>query len=296
MNKNIFITTVLILLVIPRITFAAWWNPTSWRIWNLFRKDTPTAEVISKQQELAVPANHNSTAINIKPVQDIPASKKVPTPKPKDNNSVPTANTKPISTLVIPTQQKVVEPLKIPLPPEPVKLIISRIKTDSSISSAEVSWETNIVSESKIILNGKSYMSEGGIGTNHYVTLDRLASDSSYNGTITAIADNMWAHEDVSFKTEHAKLQITYRSSKPCNNGTCMIYWETNTKSDGVVKVYDTNSGILMQTIASQMQNSTTHKVEFELPNKSSGYTFKIEANNDADSVEATVDVNNASA
>ena len=49
-SKNFYLLIVLTILVIPKITFASWWNPASWRVWNIFKASKET------QVEIIVPS------------------------------------------------------------------------------------------------------------------------------------------------------------------------------------------------------------------------------------------------
>ena len=45
MNKKInigLISLLVVIALIPQITFASWWNPASWRVWNIFKASKET--------------------------------------------------------------------------------------------------------------------------------------------------------------------------------------------------------------------------------------------------------------
>lgn len=43
--KKLLIALVVITIITPSIASAAWWNPTSWKIWSFFRKDPVTTTI-----------------------------------------------------------------------------------------------------------------------------------------------------------------------------------------------------------------------------------------------------------
>ena len=172
------------------------------------------------------------------------------------------------------------------------QLSINNIVIDSTENSAKISWETNISSESKVILNGHEYISENGVGTTHQVNINGLDGDSSFNGSITAIANNAWKNQNFQFTTKHSPLAFTYRDgSCYTTQHICDFTWSTNNQSSGVVEVYIL--GNLVGSFNSESGISKTHRVEF---NYIGGTLFKIKAISGGESIETTVDINSHSA
>src|SRR3989344_1391627 len=60
MNKSVqpLIILVVVALVIPQVAFAAWWNPLSWSVWNVFR---PAPKVQQVQIATTAPATPTAT-------------------------------------------------------------------------------------------------------------------------------------------------------------------------------------------------------------------------------------------
>src|SRR3989344_2534494 len=66
MNKSVqpLIILVVVALVIPQVAFAAWWNPLSWSVWNVFR---PAPKV--QQVQIATTTPTTPTATTTKKVE-----------------------------------------------------------------------------------------------------------------------------------------------------------------------------------------------------------------------------------
>jgi hypothetical protein len=131
------------------------------------------------------------------------------------------------------------------------------------------------------------------------VDINGLDSDSSFNGSITAIANNAWKNQDFQFTTKHSPLAFTYHNgscggSTTHPNNSCNFSWSTNIKSSGKVEVY--SFGTLVNSFSSQSADGKTYNVEFELPNNPVSYTFKINATSGGESVEVDVNINQHSA
>lgn len=148
-------------------------------------------------------------------------------------------------------------------------------------------WKTNIPSESKVILEGKNYFSERGVGTIHSVKINDLESGFYYKGNITAIVNDAWKNQDFDFTTELPALKITVTSQNCLVGSRCKISWQTNYKSDGRVTIYKKDSDEILYSLNSSPKNIKEHSVEFNLePNTE--YTFKIYATSDKDYSKTT--------
>src|SRR5258706_16388781 len=42
--KKIMLVSTLAFLILPQVVFAAWWNPLSWQVWSIFKKETVVNE------------------------------------------------------------------------------------------------------------------------------------------------------------------------------------------------------------------------------------------------------------
>jgi hypothetical protein len=66
-SRRIFLITIISFLVIPQVTFASWWNPFSWNIWNLFNRqnsETQVLENVTKEQQQNPKDNNATTTTN----------------------------------------------------------------------------------------------------------------------------------------------------------------------------------------------------------------------------------------
>lgn len=183
---------ILLTLFIPQFAFASWWNPFTW-----FKKKpvSPTVEQVSIQKPLEIPV------IKSKEKKEVA----------EDNKSISKKTEKaPVTSQKKEPQKenKVVAPP--PVVPfvfsepktNPVILAISNIHIEPKITSVYISWQTNMSTESKILLNGTAYQSKNGVDAVHYVEIKDLVGGKSYAGTITALANNAWTSQEVTFNTK----------------------------------------------------------------------------------------------
>ncbi|MEI6280941.1 MAG: hypothetical protein WCP17_03020 [bacterium] len=279
--KKYLLILLLIIFTVPSIALASWWNPFTWN-WPWTTKAVPQEQV--QQTVSGTPIVEEKT----------PEEKPMVTPSAEktDRKKVltlakPTTPVISIYPIPITTPTTVVTPSTptVSTPPVPVvELSIDDLSIDEEVNSVRVNWKTNIKSESKVILDGKSYFSILGIGTEHYADIDGLKSDSSYDGTVTAIANNAWINKNFNFTTKPIPLQITIKN-KGCSSDNCVLAWETNYTSNGNIKVYGIGSNQLAKNFASS--NSKEHCLEFQLtPN--TAYTFEINASNNEESAKVT--------
>lgn len=270
-------------LIYPSITFASWWNPFSW-----FKKhtNTPVIEQTNIINNARVTENSEKKTTEKEIIKGIPKENKITVTKKKEETKVVT----PIITTpeVVPSPVTTIPPVKNTTPVEqniPIKLVISDISFNSTYNSVNVSWETNINSESKILFNGKAYLSEDGVSQFHTTKINNLEASHSYTGTITALANNAWDNEEFTFKTKQALLSITL-GSPVCLTDSCRINWQTNYSSDSYVVI--TKNGQTSTSGAYYSENGIDSKHTRNITNLSLGteYHFKIYANHDSESVE----------
>ncbi len=55
-------TVIIVSVIVPQMVFAAWWNPFSWQVWNIFN-------IFSKPQTSIVQPNQNTNQVKNPPVQ-----------------------------------------------------------------------------------------------------------------------------------------------------------------------------------------------------------------------------------
>ncbi|MDD3693858.1 MAG: hypothetical protein PHC89_00460 [Candidatus Pacebacteria bacterium] len=93
-KKFIFIF-VITLLIIPQVTFAVWWNPTTWKIWNIFMRQHTETQI---SETVKVPPTEESITIEQEDSE----------PFPSENQTTPTIQTSlvQVPTVVIPSQQQ----------------------------------------------------------------------------------------------------------------------------------------------------------------------------------------------
>jgi len=304
--KKYLLILLLIVFIIPSIALASWWNPFTW---SWFKKNP--------QIEQVVPTVNNPVIINTIDKSEQKTTSKITNPQKKIETVKINTTVSDSSAQKAEIQAKVDEALKAKAEQDALiakqkadeqanleaeqkakaeqdalaQLSINNIVIDSTENSAKISWETNISSESKVILNGHEYISENGVGTSHQVNINGLDGDSSFNGSITAISNNAWKNQDFQFTTKHSPLAFTYHNGA-CGASLCNVSWSTNNQSTGMVEVY--SLGNLVGSFNSESGISKTHKVEFHYIGGT--LLFKIKAVSGGESIETTVGFNPNSA
>lgn len=274
--KKYFLALLLIVFIAPSVAFASWWNPFIWN-WPWVKKITPPEEIL--QPDLATEEINTREEKTVTPSPEKTEEKKVSTPIKPTTPAIPITTSITSTTVITP-------PAPTTNTPPVVELSIYDVSIDEKVNSVRVNWETSVKSESKIILDGKSYFSKRGIGTEHYADIDGLKSDTSYDGTITAIANNGWKNKNFNFTTKPVPFQIT-KQHKGCSSDNCILSWETNYLSKGNIKVYKVGSSQVVKSLISSSLNSKTHCLEFKLT-PDTKYNFEINASNDKESAKVT--------
>lgn len=271
--KKYIVILFLIILVIPSIVLASWWNPFSWHWpWSENKvsqeQQMPIIEQPVVKEKLDILNTQNKKTETVLPPKN--EDKKVTIPV----KTIPTVN-KPLSV-----PEKI-----IPVVTAPIELSISDISIETKSNSALVNWKTSIPSESKILIEGKSYFSERGVGTVHFANIINLEPDLSYGGTITAIANNAWKSLNFNFITKTTPLSITI-TSQNCPTESCTIKWKTNYNSTGKVTIYKKSSNTSVLSIDST-SNGNEHSLVVKLePNTE--YTFTVYATSENRTAEST--------
>lgn len=273
---------LLVVFLIPSIAFASWWNPISWFNNWTFRKPEPQVQVV---ENLLI----NEPDQSLEPISDS-FSLETSLEMPKEPQNI-TPNTKNIESkntnILIPSQPVQIVPAVITqqdtqsLPENTIS--IYEIFVSPSSNSVEVSWKTSIPTESKILIEGRSFISVRGIGIIHKTTITGLDSEMDYSGSITAIANNAWKSENFTFTTKKTPLSIQ-QSSHNCQTESCSFFWKTNYETNSNIKIFKKDSSDLVKSLNSNTE-SREHSVNLKLE-PSTYYTFEIYATTDNEYVE----------
>jgi hypothetical protein len=268
----------LIILIVPSVACASWWNPLSWQWFDwLVKKDKQTIVVpslnttsIEKTQQATLQSKDISTKENIESKNNYSAIKVTET----HLISTPIPKTKIENTLKKDIKNN--------------ELSIYNIKEESEATSVNLSWNTSIDSESKVLIDSKAYFSNQGVGSIHNVKIENLNAGTLYKGTITALANNSWKSEDFKFQTKREPLKI-FNVIKYCPEdlsrfrkpliypSSCFIKWETNYYSKGKLNISREN-------IHSESNDGFKHTVNINL-NKGT-YDFTIYASDEYETIK----------
>jgi len=214
MKKYLLTLLIIITFIVPSITFASWWNPFSWNVWsNLFNRKVidPQIQIINQP----IDTNSVNKPIIITPVtnevkKDVPVIDNLIIQKKEAQAKLEAELRAKVEQEALILKQKAEEQTRIEselkakaeqealLKPSITNITI----TDISYSSVKISWETSVISESKVLFDGNQYVSKSGVGTKHYVVLSNLSGDTDYSGDITAISDNFWENKNFQFTTD----------------------------------------------------------------------------------------------
>jgi len=98
-------------------------------------------------------------------------------------------------------------PQQVYVSPEPTAVQISSVKITTGVTTAQIEWQTDKPTESKIFLFGvglssKVYNSESGFSTRHSVSVSGLKGDTNYSYEIEAIANSDSYKETGNFLTQ----------------------------------------------------------------------------------------------
>ena len=93
------------------------------------------------------------------------------------------------------------------------------VNITSSLSSAQIEWQTNIPTNSKIFLSGgnfssKVYSSESGLSTRHIVNATGLTSGTTYSYKIESIAGDQVVKKQGSFATKLDEYTVSIQPDK----------------------------------------------------------------------------------
>ncbi|MCF7831377.1 MAG: hypothetical protein K9M36_00610 [Candidatus Pacebacteria bacterium] len=267
--KKIILIVFLVVLIYPSITLAVWWNPFSW-----FKKDKKVSE---SKHEVVIEAE-------VAPVESKVIIDKEKTPILSKETEKKINLVSDYQPPVIPIITPIVASNVTPVESNLNTLSIRNIEADAEAYSVKIKWETTIDSESKIMIEGDTYFSEKGVGKYHVVNIGGLESDIPYMGNITALADNSWKTERVTFSTKQTPLKID-EVNHSCNAEKCIISWKTNYPSESSIKIYQGNDSKIYSSLESKKRNSRNHEIQTTLP-KGFNYKVIIRAENESGSTE----------
>lgn len=196
--KKYLLTLFLIVSMFPSIALASWWNPLSWfNNWK-FNKENKIEEVINiedKEKEVFKKEDNKDT---LKPVEEINKLQKEieELKKQKNNNSSSGVNNQNRNTI----QNTKEEPAKTTVsnPEKSTSLQIINIKDRAKKGVVTVTWNTNLPSESRLLLTDskKVYESQNGLGTDHYIEILDPVPSKTYDYMISATTDDKKGYDD----------------------------------------------------------------------------------------------------
>lgn len=209
------------LMMVPSIALASWWNPFSWEIWNkvpiIFNKNNSIEnkklnlkeediekdlmveksesdnfnefEILKKENEKLKKqlsnSSDNNLIINNKSLQNLN----------KESNTAKTTTTQTNTSITSSTSINNLENVSL--------LKITNVKNKVVGNNVSITWETNYPTESTITIIEaveKVYESNNGLSTNHSVNIYDLTLKNEYNFKLNA-------------KTEDKKQTDTYYGS-----------------------------------------------------------------------------------
>lgn len=181
------------------------------------------AELKSKDEERGKTIEELNRSKSESISKPTPTSIKPTTPQTSENTMTPKQTTTqpptPTKAIEPKTNEPVVQPpantTQTPEPTPPpttqtqssVAIQISSVNITPSLTSAQIEWQTHILTNSKIFLSGgslssKVYSSESGLSTRHVINITGLTSDTIYSYEIESIAGDQVAKKEGSFSTK----------------------------------------------------------------------------------------------
>lgn len=185
------------------------------------------AELKAKDEEREKQLNRPESESTSKPM---PASIKPIIPQTSESITTPKPTT-PAKVIEPKTTEPVVQPpvntTQTPEPTPPpttqtqssVAIQISSVNITPSLTSAQIEWQTNILTSSKIFLSGGNissnvFSSESGLSTRHIVNATGLTSGTTYSYEIEAVADDQVMKKQGSFTTKPDDLVLSLQVDK----------------------------------------------------------------------------------
>ena len=129
----------------------------------------------------------------------------------------------------------VVTPGSSNLTPTASSLEILNVSISPGETTARVSWNTNIVTQSAVTFRGVEHFSSG-VSTSHTVTLTGLAENTSHQATIAASSGGAWEYKNISFTTKTLEpINLTLSKSSISQNNESIVVTVTGSAGESFV-------------------------------------------------------------
>lgn len=197
---------LLIAFIVPSIVFASLWNPFSWfSCWSFCKSEITQQSEKENQKTL-----EEKNAELQKQIDELKNQQTQTVTAPQGTTT--TKNTTEIKPIVDVCQN--IEGIQATVPSEmtaankictgttigqSTSLQIYNAKSEVSENEVDITWNTNIPSESRLFLTDqieKGFESESGLSTNHKVKITNLVSSKEYNYKITATTQDKKGFDD----------------------------------------------------------------------------------------------------
>lgn len=224
-NQKVFTIALATFLIVPQLTFAAWWNPRTWNFSSWFRKTPPQIQEIKVTPPVISAEIPKISADKIvshdasKSDNSSPSGKSItPSLQPKPKQTAPISKEAQPSVIKIYTlpngavvdgngnviQQAPLQTTIINTASDALTITLGGITTTDS--SAHLEWDTNKPTNSKIFItdstgNTSVTQSISGLST-HHITNTSLPAGSSFSYMIEAIAGDRDQKSIGSFSTK----------------------------------------------------------------------------------------------
>lgn len=178
-------------------------------------------EELSKQKSETtakpIPASAPTKPTAPKTPETMPAPKPVTTPSQTQTQTSEPQSTQP--TIQPPSNTTNIAPPPTTQTQTPITIQISSINTTPSLTSAQIEWQTNILTTSKIFLSGgnissKVFGSESGLSTRHIINATGLTGGTTYSYEIEAVAGDQVVKKQGSFSTAPDDKKIFIEADK----------------------------------------------------------------------------------
>lgn len=226
--KKYILLIILITIITPSVTFAAWWNPFSWglknMLINIFGVKKEQVQIIEKEQretegekegggDFLKKEPDNSQKIldpeKIKKPESQLNANKIEDSLLRDKKSLETEDTSnkketELIELLGPSEKEDIEE------DQALPLDIKDLKIKVKNNTATITWETNYPTESILVIIGtvdKFYTSEKGLNDKHLVRIYELEKDQEYNFKIKATTEDK-SQTDTHFQSFFAIEEI----------------------------------------------------------------------------------------
>jgi hypothetical protein len=261
---------ILVAIIFPQATLAAWWNPITWfNNWTFSKgaSDTHTKvledrikELENKLQEV-VSTDISTTTSTTTTQKELSPSSKTEENKviePIKANIPAVKLTAPVPVQSVQSQPKLETKL-------PVTFQISNIENFVEKNEAVVTWNTSLPARSRLILklgadDEKVYESTKDIGVEHQVELSGLSPTTKYEYHITAKTIDKDALEDDVYGSLQTERQFVVSLVSP--NGGCHIISVLDTAGYPLVGRAVTVKGTLVTAGITDYKPEVTSKTD----------------------------------